>query len=132
MKWGRILLVAVGLAFTPYGFLCLLSPESVADYTGMTLPNASAKTEVVGMYGGLQIGLGLFFFYLASRKKTVATGLTILIVILGSLALGRAYGLIAYGFSTYNLMALIFEGVSTSLAFVALRDAGREASADAS
>ena len=131
MKWARILLVAVGLAFTPYGVLCLISPQSVANYTGMTLPNPSALTEVAGMYGGLQIGLGLFFFFLASRKNTVPTGLTILMVLLGSLALGRAYGLFAYGFSTYNFMALIFEGVSTSLAFMALRLIGREAKADA-
>ena len=131
MKWARILLVAVGLAFTPYGVLSLISPQSVANYTGMTLPNPSALTEVAGMYGGLQIGLGLFFFFLASRKSTVPTGLTILMVLLGSLALGRAYGLFAYGFSTYNFMALIFEGVSTSLAFMALRLIGREAKADA-
>ncbi|MEE3327699.1 MAG: DUF4345 family protein [Myxococcota bacterium] len=131
MKLGRILLIAVGLAFTPYGFLCLFSPQSVADYTGMVLPNASALNEVAAMYGGLQIGLGLIFIVLALRKQTLAMGLIILMSLLGALALGRLYGLFAYGFSTYNVLAVIFEAVSAGLAMAALKQFREEEALDA-
>lgn len=131
MNWGRILLIAVGLAFTPYGLLCLVDPELPAGYAGMALPDASARTEVAAMYGGLQIGLGLLFIALALRKQTVTIGLAVLMSVMGSLALGRLYGLFAFGFSTYNFLAFLFEILSAVLAVVVLKRSSREGLPDA-
>ena len=131
MRFGRILLALVGIAFAPYGFFCLVSPQSVAEFTGMLLPNASALTEVRAMYGGLQLGLGLLFVGFAIRKRSVETGLVVLIVLLGSLALARAFGLFNDGFSNYNVFGFVFESVSTILGIVALRQCRQEERFDA-
>ena len=131
MRFGRILLALVGIAFAPYGFFCLVSPQSVAEFTGMVLPNASALTEVRAMYGGVQLGLGLLFIGFALRKRSVETGLVVLIVLLGSLALARAFGLVNDGFSSYNVFGFVFESVSTILGIVALRQCRQEVRFDA-
>ncbi|MFP6641526.1 MAG: DUF4345 family protein [Myxococcota bacterium] len=121
MMFGRILLFLVGIAFAPYGLMCLMDPQAVAEYTGMQLPNASALVEVVAMYGGLQFGLGALFIFWALRVEHLRTGLFVLVVTLGCLALGRAVGLLVHGTSVYNLAALAFESLSSVLGIVALR-----------
>ena len=126
MRLGRIILALVGIACALYGFFCLVSPQSVAGFTGMVLSDPSAVTEVRAMYGGLQLGLGLLFIGFALRKGSVQTGLLILIVLMGSLALARLFGLISDGFSSYNLLGFVFESVSTILSVVALRQCRQE------
>ena len=126
MRLGRIFLALMGIAFAPYGLFCLVSPQSVAGLTGMVLPNATALTEVRAMYGGLQVGLGLLFIDFAIRKRFVETGLVVLVVMLGSLALARGFGLFIDGFSSYNAFAFGFESVSAILGMVALRQCRQE------
>lgn len=121
MVLGRIVLFLVGIAFGLYGLMCLLDPQAVANYSGLELPNASARVEVVAMYGGLQFGLGVLFTLGAFRTSFFRTGLFVLIVTLGCLALGRAFGLWVYGASAYNVSALVFESISAGLAVLALR-----------
>ena len=44
-----------------------------------------------------------------------------MVVTLGSLALGRGFGLVVYGLSTYNLAAFAFETVASILGILSLR-----------
>ena len=121
MMFGRIVLFLVGVAFAPYGLMCLIDPQVVAEYSGLQLPNASALVEVAAMYGGLQFGLGVLFIFSALRREYLRPGLFVLVVTLGCLALGRTFGLLVHGTSAYNLGALVFESLSSVLAVVALR-----------
>ena len=119
--FGRILLFMIGLAFAPYGLMCLFDPLSAAEITGMQLHNRGALTEVAAMYGGLQFGLGALFIFCALRADFARMGLFVLVVVLGSLALGRIFGLMVYGGSAYNWSVLIFEALSGGLGILALR-----------
>lgn len=121
MMLGRIVLFLVGLIFTVYGLVCLIDPESATRYSGLVLTGAKAEVEVAAMYGGLQIGLGTLFIVGAFRSQYLYVGLVAMLVTLGSLALGRGFGLIAYGLSTYNLSAFIFESIASILGVLSLR-----------
>src|SRR3972149_52498 len=75
MLFARLILIVTGLAFASYGFACLVSPPLVAQYSGMELPTVSAITEVVAMYGGLQLGVGLLFIVCAAHPTRLTLGL---------------------------------------------------------
>lgn len=121
MFWERALLIASGVLFGLYGLACLFSPSIVAGYTGIRLPDAAAMTEVAAMYGGLQAGLGVLFAYCGLRSAWIQPGLLVMVVLIGSLALGRTAGLLVHGLSDYNLAALAYESATALLAVLALR-----------
>jgi hypothetical protein len=87
----------------------------------MELPNASALTEVVAMYGGLQIGVGGLFLYAATRSEYLRLGLFVLAGLIGSLAIARSIGLLVHGASGYNLGALGYEMTTSLLALLAIK-----------
>ena len=121
MLFARILLGANGATFALYGLVCVFSPEIVGKSAGMELPSPGSLTEVVAMYGGLQAGIGLVFLSAALRPVRVEDGLRLMVVLLGSLALARTVGLLAYGFSAYNVGALVYESLAALAAFVAIK-----------
>lgn len=121
MLFARIVLVVTGLAFASYGFACLVSPSLVAQYSGMELPTVSAITEVVAMYGGLQLGVGLLFLACAAHPTRTTLGLVVMVAVVGSLAMGRSIGLLVHGSSQYNLGALVYEGTTALAGLLALR-----------
>ncbi|MDE0884811.1 MAG: DUF4345 family protein [Myxococcota bacterium] len=121
MLLARILLWTNGASFLLYGLACLASPLLVAGYAGMELPGASAMTEVAAMYGGLQAGVGGLFIYHGMREERFQSGLMLMFVLLGSLALARTLGLLLYGTSPYNLGATVYESLSALLALFAMR-----------
>ncbi len=129
MLLARILLWANGASFLLYGLACLVSPLLVAGYAGMELPGASAMTEVAAMYGGLQAGIGALFIYHALGDERLQSGLMLMFVLLGSLALARTLGLLIYGPSPYNLGATAYESLSALLALFAMRLLGQKRSA---
>ncbi len=121
MLLARILLLFNGAAFALYGIGCIFSPLLVADYAGMELPGPDALTEVVAMYGGLQTGIGILFLYHGLQPARIQSGLVLVVVLLGSLALARTLGLLIHGITPYNLGAVLFESLSVLLALLAMR-----------
>ena len=87
----------------------------------MILPGVSGLTEVVAMYGGLQLGIGVLFLFAGLRAERVRGGLAVMVVLIGSLALARTFGLLVHGNSPYNLAVLVYESVSALLAFILMR-----------
>lgn len=51
---------------------CTLSPAKTAQGIGYTELNRSGHSEYLVIYGGLQIGLALFYAYLGYHAETVA------------------------------------------------------------
>ena len=119
MYLSRVVLVVTGVVFAGYGIMCLLLPSTIAEYTGIALPGVSATVEVVAMYGGLQTGFGLLCLYCALRSEFATPGLIAVLVFVGSLALGRSFGLLVHGSSSYNLGVLAYEATTSVLAALA-------------
>ena len=128
---GKIVLLISAIAFISYGVACLFSPELPAAYAGLGLLNGDGYAEVGAMYGGLQTGFGVFCLLAALRPDLYRPGLTLLVIVIGGLALGRLFSALGApgdpGFYTWG--ALAYELATAVLAGLALR--ARPAAANA-
>lgn len=121
MVFSRIVLAFTGCMFAVYGLMCLVDPAAPAGYAGFELAQASGSTEVIAMYGGLQIGLGALLVAWAWRPHLVVPALVVILFCVGGLALGRVTGLVRNGTDAYNLGAVGFEITTTIFAAIALQ-----------
>jgi hypothetical protein len=122
---GKIILWVSALTFIVYGVACFFSPALPAGYAGLAITNGDAFSEMGAMYGGLQTGFGLFCLLGATRADYYRPALTLLVLCLGLLALGRTYSTITGDAAVggYTWGAMTFEYATAILAALALRQA---------
>lgn len=120
---GKIVLWISAIIFISYGLACLLSPGIPAGYAGLSMTNGDAYAEIGAMYGGLQTGFGLFCLLAALKADLYRPGLALLVMVVGSLALGRLYSVITGidPVGAYTFGAMAFEFATAILAALALR-----------
>jgi hypothetical protein len=118
---GKIILWLSAVIFTAYGLACLFSPDLPAGYAGLVMSNGDAFSEIGAMYGGLQTGFGLFCMVAAIKPEHYRSGLLLLVVAIGLLAVGRLYatligtgevGPYTWGAMTYEFATAIIAGIS--------------------
>ena len=109
---GKFILWISAVIFISYGLVCLFSPEIPAGYAGLIISNGDAYAEIGAMYGGLQAGFGLFCLLGALKADLYRPALALLVMVIGSLALGRLYSVVTsnspVGIYTYGAMAYEF------------------------
>jgi len=122
---GKIVLWVTAIIFFGYGVACLLSPDLPAGYAGLVMTNGDAFSEIGAMYGGLQIGVGLFCMVGAMNSTYFRPALLLLVLVIGGLATARLYSTLigTYPVGVYTWGAMAFEFCTTILAIVALRKA---------
>ena len=122
---GKIVLWVSTITFISYGLMCLISPSVPAGYAGLEMISGDGYAEIGAMYGGLQIGFGVFCLLGALRSDLHKPALTSLVVVVGGLAIGRLYSTLtgAEQIGTYTYGAMAFEFLTATLAGVALRKA---------
>lgn len=103
---ARFSLVLTALVFAGFGVVLLLDPTTIAS-TGVVLSTPEAKTEIRAFYGGLELGLALFFALSAARPAWFQAGLAAQAASLGGAALARLFGMIVDDSLTI-MMALLF------------------------
>lgn len=120
---AKIVLWISAVMLIGYGAVCLISPAIPANYAGLVLTNGDAVAEIGAMYGGLQIGFGLFCLLGAMNASLERPALGLLVMCIGALALSRlAWTLIAISpVGAYTYGAMIFEFIIATLAAIALR-----------
>jgi hypothetical protein len=120
---GKFILWVAAVVFTAYGLVCFFDPSVAAGFAGLAMTNGNAVAEIGAMYGGLQTGIGLFCGLAAMRPEHFRSGLLLLALGIGLLALGRLYSTVINGdpVTAYTWGALMFEVVLASLAGLALR-----------
>jgi hypothetical protein len=96
IRLARASLALAALAFLGFGLLFLLRPESIQSM-GVLLESATARTEIRGFYGGLEVGLGLFFFVSLLRVAWFRPALLAQAATLSGIALGRIVGIVVEG-----------------------------------
>jgi hypothetical protein len=123
MLQARVVLVIQLLALGGLGLAYFIQPHAMANLSGMLLMSSAAATDMRAFYGGAQIGLAAFIGLSLSRLDLMRAALTLLVLLYSSLALARIGGLWLDGGAqqTFNLYALLLEGVSVLLCFWALR-----------
>jgi len=90
----RLALVVAGLVFLGLGTFLFFAPDTIGRLTGATRLQPMLVTELRATYGGLQIGLGLYFFVAASRGRWVRSALAAQVAVFGGLAGGRVAAMV--------------------------------------
>ena len=122
MLLGKTVLGISTLVFIGYGLVSLLSPAIPAGLAGLIMSNGDAYAEIGAMYGGLQTGVGLFCALALVKPEFYRSGLTVLALAIGTLALARLISLLAAPdpVTTYTYGALGYEFLTAAAALLAL------------
>ena len=97
-KTVPLYVMLVGLLFAGFGFAYLFFPILLIEQSGMKIPTPGAKADALAMYGGLQIGFGIFLMICAKAKHLQLAGLLSIVLIFGGIAIGRTLGVIYFYF----------------------------------
>jgi len=121
MRLARISLLAAGLAFAAFGILTLAWPQSMG-ILGVELTRPAAATEIRAFYGGLELGMALFFFRARRDPAWHRPALFVQAASLCGVVLARLLGIVIDG-SAEPLVLLLGagEGACGLLGLVALR-----------
>ena len=92
----RIFLAIVGVAYLVLAAWCVFKPGQTSNSVGLTLQPGSGQSEYLVVYGGLQLGLGLFFLWPLWQSETERTVLVGCVLIHASLVLMRTISLAIY------------------------------------
>ena len=120
---GKTILGVSAIILISYGAACLISPATPAAFAGLIISNGDAFAEVGAMYGGLQTGLGVFFLLAFLKPEFYRSGLIVLFLAIGSLAMARLASLLMTDqiLTAYTYGALIYEVATACVAFIALK-----------
>ncbi|MFT7286264.1 MAG: hypothetical protein ACI87W_000368 [Halieaceae bacterium] len=116
----RIFLLLVAAIVIAYGLACAVDPGLPARLAGLQILNGDGFAEMGAMYGGLQIGFGLFLLVAALRPGLQEAALLLLLLVMGLLAAMR-------GSSTLRAEELVTAYTWGALAFETLVTAGAAA-----
>lgn len=120
---ARLFLALVALIFVAYGVACALDPSLPARLAGVVITNGDGYAEMSAMYGGLQVGVGLFCALGALQDRYQHPSLLLLALAIGLLATLRAVGVMRTedAVTAYSWGALGFEVTVTLVSALLLR-----------
>jgi hypothetical protein len=101
-----ILYLLLGLAFF-FGF------ETISDNIGFKVDSGSAAIELVTVFGGLELALGLLFIYALFDRRLTSFAIQMLIFTYTAFTLGRLIGISQYEVTdtlTYYLLGVELSG----------------------
>jgi hypothetical protein len=121
MRLARISLLLAGLAYAGFGILTLAWPQSMG-ILGVELARPAAVTEIRAFYGGLELGMALFFFRAMRDAAWHRPALFVQAASLGGVVLARLIGIVIDGSGEPLVLLLAAgEGACGLLGFIALR-----------
>jgi hypothetical protein len=91
--FARQILILIGAVWLLIGAASLFMPNGVADFMNIRLDDALARFDFRAVYGGLQLGIGVFLVGAALRKPWRLPALNMANLVLGGLILGRVVSL---------------------------------------
>jgi len=119
MLFARSVLWLSALSFLAFGIVYLVSPTLWTEPTGMVLDEPAARTDVRAVYGGFQLGVGLFLLWSTRDRERWRSAL-----LLTTLAIGacRLIGIVADNAGTlFHFVGFGIEAGYTVLALAAWR-----------
>ena len=129
MNLSRAACVTAACGFAGFGVACLARPKDVLGRVEIRARSARASTELRAMYGGMEIGLGMFFAAAIFKPEWRRPALWAQTLGLGALAATRLAGILHDRPRGFLMPALVLaEGSATALAIAALvRETGDNA-----
>ncbi len=104
---GRIVLALDALVFAGFGALYWIMPQQMAAKVGIALTNTGAVIDVQGLYGGLELGLGVFLGYCALAAGRTRLGLVAGALALSGIAVSRLVAMARFGMPETSVAVLI-------------------------
>jgi hypothetical protein len=127
MNLPRLSLRLAALAFAAFGVALLVRPTLLGEL-GIELGRPAAVTEIRAFYGGLELGLALFFGLASTRDAWLRPALFAQAASLGGLLLARLVGIAIDGSAeTLILLFAATEAAGVLFAVAALRSLGGDA-----
>ncbi len=124
MTFPKVVLGISGLIFLLLGVANLLDPAGSMKLIGVNVPAGRGTVEARGIYGGLQLGLGLFMLVATARERWLRPGLSAQIFCFGGLAAGRVLGmLLIRDFGGPAMVKVVIEVTATLIGLIAFRHA---------
>lgn len=96
MPLARISIFLTILIYLIIGVWCLVAPIQTSSGVEISLPTTTAIIDFRATYGGLLLGIGIFFI-ICLKETYIRMGLILQALSLGGLAFGRVVGLILDG-----------------------------------
>jgi len=90
--YQRIILGISAMVFIGIGVAFLVTPQSLLPRVNINATPGTALTDVRAVYGGLDLGIGLFLAFCFVRGQ-LRTGLVACVFTLGGLSCGRILGI---------------------------------------
>ena len=117
---------ATAIGFGGFGIALLIFP-SLLGLVGIKELTNSGLVEARAMYGGLQIGFGLFFLLALNRPKWFQPALIIHSCVVGGLVIGRIFGLAVEKWQAKPLIYIILAAeivlvILSTTAFINLKN----------
>lgn len=109
---AKTFLIVNGVLYIGLALWCTLLPMKTSGAIGFELPNSSAKSEYLVVYGGLELAMGAFFLLCAFKANMLEAGLWFALLTYGCLMLYR-WGTI---FALKDLSSFIYTMVAVETA----------------
>jgi hypothetical protein len=110
MKYSKPYLILTLLVWLPWGVVCVFNTDIILEIIGVTSTNATGRTDIRVMYGGVQFAVGLMAALALYDRRHFERMLWSLAVLGSCMALSRFYGLVVDGGGTaYTWGVLAYE-----------------------
>jgi len=113
---AKIFLIVNGVLYVALALWCTLLPTQTSQAIGFGLPNNSARSEYIVVYGGLELAMGAFFLLCAFKQNMTEAGLWFALLTYGCLMLYRWSTI----FALKDLSAFIYTMVVVETTMTAL------------
>ncbi|TVR76177.1 MAG: DUF4345 domain-containing protein [Chitinophagaceae bacterium] len=89
-------LILTAIIYAAFGIAFLISPQ-IIELSGITISDSIGAIEIRGFYGGLEVGIALFFGLSAFNNHWHIPALLLQSLSFGGMAAGRLIGIILCG-----------------------------------
>jgi len=113
---AKAFLIFNGVLYVALALWCTILPNQTSQAIGLGLPNSSAKSEYIVVYGGLELAMGAFFLLCAFRPELLGAGLWYALLTYGCLMVFRW----ATIFTLKDLSSFIYTMVAVETTMTAL------------
>jgi hypothetical protein len=127
MTLQKLTLTAAALGFGAFGIVLFLAPGLLGS-VGVSIEDPSGTVELRAFYGGIEIGLAIFFALAARRPAWMRSALTALVFAAGGVVFLRGFALLIAGFQvkTFVYISWAAETLLFVLALLSLLKNGKE------
>lgn len=122
MTLARAALLLAAVVFAGLGIGFLIAPVQWASVVEVSLPTATARTDLRATYGGFDLAVGVFLGLCALRTDWIRPGLVALGLAAAGFAGGRLLGILLEDTASPLMLSFaVIESATACLAFVLLR-----------